>query len=389
MSGSSFIAAKDPRANYLAHKSEIDRAIRNVLENGRYILGEEVTLFEREFAGYVGVRFGLGVASGTDALHLALRVCGIGPGDAVITASHTAVATVAAIELAGAAAVLVDIDPETFTIDPNRLKETIEQYNDKPRAGEGHVKAVIPVHLYGQPADMPAIMDIAKSYGLYVIEDCAQSHGAAIHGRKTGAWGHISCFSFYPTKNLGAMGDGGAVATDNPELAKKARLLREYGWKDRYKSEIPGMNTRLDELQAAILRVKLRYLDGENDRRRDIARIYNSLLSEASAALTLPHEREGISHVYHQYVIRCAQREHLQRFLQEHSIDAPILYPVPVHLQPAYKERIIIGAGGLRQTERICREILSLPIYPELTDDNVRMVGESIIKWHRTKQRAG
>jgi dTDP-4-amino-4,6-dideoxygalactose transaminase len=270
---SSFLLPADPKANYLAHKEEIDQAIRRVLDSGWYILGQEVAAFEQEFAQYLGVSQAVGVGSGTDALEIALRACGVGVGDAVITVSHTVVATVAAIELVGAMPVLVDIDPITFTLDPNRLEDTIAQHQGS------RIKAIIPVHLYGHPAAMPAIKEIARRHDLYVIEDCAQSHGAAIKGRKTGAWGDLAAFSFYPTKNLGALGDGGAVVTDNAELAQKLRLLREYGWQRRYISEMPGMNTRLDEIQAAVLRVKLQYLDKENAQRRELAEVYNSRLS--------------------------------------------------------------------------------------------------------------
>ena len=251
-----------PKANYLAHKTGIDAAVKRVLESGWYILGREVEAFEQEFATYVGIRHAIGVANGTDALHLALRACGIGPGDAVITVSHTAVATVAAIELAGATPVLVDIDPDTFTIDVNSLEDAITKHDQGSWSGASAcLKAIIPVHIYGHPADMQAIMDIAERYGLFVLEDCAQSHGAVIQGKKTGTWGHISTFSFYPTKNLGALGDGGAVVTNDPQLSERCRLLREYGWRKRFVCDVPGMNSRLDELQAAILRAKLPSLD--------------------------------------------------------------------------------------------------------------------------------
>jgi dTDP-4-amino-4,6-dideoxygalactose transaminase len=379
LSAPSLLLPADPKANYLAHKDEIDQAIRRVLDSGWYILGREVAAFEEEFARYTGVRHAVAVASGTDALHLALRVCGIGPGDGVITVSHTAVATVAAVELAGAAPVLVDIDPTTFTMDPNRLEEAIKQNSN------GHVKAIIPVHLYGHPADMPAIIELAQDYDLYVIEDCAQSHGAAIQGRKAGTWGHLAAYSFYPTKNLGALGDGGAVVTDDRELAERAQLLREYGWRERYISDFPGMNTRLDELQAAVLRVKLRYLDEENSQRREIARIYDDLLSATS--LVLSRARNDSDHVYHQYVIRSKHRDDLRNFLKANSIRTLIHYPRPVHLQPAYQGRVVLGRSGLQYTEQVCREILSLPMHPQMTDDQAARVSELITQW--TRQAAG
>jgi dTDP-4-amino-4,6-dideoxygalactose transaminase len=375
-----FLLPTNPLAFYLAHKTETDAAIAKVLNGGWYILGEEAAAFDREFAQYLSVRYSVGVASGTDALHLALRACGIGPGDAVVTVSHTAVATVAAIELAGAAPVVVDVDPVTFTMDPNRLEDTIRaHYPGGKSAARGRLKGIIPVHLYGQPANMPAIVEIARRYDMYVIEDCAQSHGASIRSLKTGAWGNLAAFSFYPTKNLGALGDGGALATNDQELAERIRLLREYGWRERYISDFPGMNTRLDELQAAILRVKLHYLDQENARRRDLARLYDSFLS--ATTLTLPTVRADVHHVYHQYVVRSERRDTLRVFLKENSVGTLIHYPLPVHLQPAYRERILIGVGGLEHTERLCREILSLPMHPQITDEQAQRVSELILKW--------
>jgi dTDP-4-amino-4,6-dideoxygalactose transaminase len=373
------IPQTDPKANYLAHKEEIERAIAEVLDGGLYILGTQVAAFEQEFAAYLGVAHGIGTASGTDALHLALRACGIGPGDAVITVSHTAVASVAAIELAGAAPVLVDVDPKTFTLDPNRLEDAL-------RAGRGvQPKAVIPVHLYGHPADMPAIMDIAGRSSLVVIEDCAQSHGASIQGRKAGSWGHMAAFSFYPTKNLGALGDAGAVMTNDPELAGRARRLREYGWRERYVSEISGMNTRLDELQAAILRVKLRYLDHENARRRELAVLYGKVLGET--ALALPRVGREVFHVYHQYAVLSPWRDALRNYLRSEGIGTLIHYPVPIHMQPAYRHRVL--ALGMERTEEIARQVLSLPMNAELTEDQVGTVGRSISDFLQAAGRPG
>jgi dTDP-4-amino-4,6-dideoxygalactose transaminase len=379
------LAFADPKASYWAHKDEMDAAVRRVLEGGWYILGPEVRAFEQEFAAAVGVTDAVGVGSGTEALHLALRACGVGPGDAVLTVSHTAVATVAAVELAGAKAILVDNDPRTFTIDPNRLEETLRSYGQAGTANGVRPKAIVPVHLYGHPADMPAVLDIARRYGLRVIEDCAQAHGAARQGRKAGSWGDMAAFSFYPTKNLGALGDGGAVVTNVPELAERTRLLREYGWRERYVSEIPGMNSRLDEVQAAVLRVKLRYLEEENARRRELARIYQGLLSATS--LRLPQAAGDVELVYHLYVVRSRQRDALQSFLREQGIGAAVHYPLPVHLQPAYRSRIIPGRGGLPETEAVCREILSLPIYPQMSEEQLRLVGEAIAGWEKQAQR--
>ena len=371
----------DPGASYLAHKDEIDQAIARTLNKGQYILGEEVAAFEREFAGYIGVRHAIGVASGTDALHLSLRACGVGPGDVVITVSHTAVATAAAIELCGARPALVDIDPTTFTLDPNRLEDVLKQWDTGgPASVRGRLKAVVPVHLYGHPADMPAIREMAQRYGLHVVEDCAQSHGAVLKDQKTGAWGHLAAFSFYPTKNLGAFGDGGMVVTNDPMLAEQVRSLREYGWRERYVSEQPGLNSRLDELQAAILRVKLRYLDSENARRRELAGWYQDLLS--ASALVLPQARPDAIHVYHQYVVRTARRDSLQSWLRTHGIGTLVHYPQPVHLQPAYRGKLH-GADLVPQTERAALEVLSLPMYPQLSKEQVCLVAEAVLAWAR------
>jgi len=363
-----------------------------VLTGGRYILGEQVAAFEREFADYLGAGHAIGVGSGTDALHLALRACGIGPGDRVFTVSHTAVATVAAIELTGATPVLVDIDPTTFTMDPSRLEETVRRderpmTKDEKRASSivRRRSAIVPVHLYGNPADMAAILEIARRYDLWVIEDCAQAHGATTSnlqpptsnpkGQCVGTFGDIAAFSFYPTKNLGALGDGGAVVTSDPALAEQTRLLREYGWRERYVSAIPGLNSRLDELQAAILRVKLRYLDAENAHRRVLAAEYDRLLADST--VRTPTTRPHVSHVFHQYVIRSGRRDALQAYLRSQGIGTLIHYPVPVHAQPAYAGRLPIGEG-LPHTEAATREILSLPMFPELGDEQARQVAQAI-----------
>jgi dTDP-4-amino-4,6-dideoxygalactose transaminase len=359
------IRQTNPKANYLAHKEEIDSAVARVMESGWYILGQEVTAFEKEFAAYVGVEFGIGVGSGTEALHIALRACGVKPGDEVITVSHTAVATVAAIQLCGATPVLVDIHPETFVIDANQIE----------RAMTSRTRAIVPVHLYGYMADMEIIRSIADRHGVQVVEDCAQSHGAAYGGRKSGAWGDMAAFSFYPTKNLGALGDAGMVVTNDPTQGGRARLLREYGWRQRYVSEIPGLNSRLDELQAAILRVKLRYLDQWNEERRRKARIYTEAL--APLGLGCPSEGSGVKHVYHQYVIRTKERDRLQVFLKERGIETLVHYPVPVHLQKAYED-LGYRKGDLPSTEKCCSEILSLPFFPEMKESEIREVAQGI-----------
>ena len=356
----------NPKAQYLSHKEEIDEAVQQVLASGRYVLGNEVETFEREFAEYLRVSYCIGAGSGTEALHLALKACGVGVGDEVITVSHTAVATISAILLTGATPVFVDIDPLTYTMDPRLLRSALTT----------RTRAVIPVHLYGHPADMEAISCTAREEGLYVIEDCAQAHGATYQGRRVGSFGDMACFSFYPTKNLGGLGDGGAVVTNNPELYKKTRMLREYGWTQRYVSQIMGWNSRLDEIQAAILRVKLKYLDRDNVRRGRLARIYEEGL--IGNGIVVPTVREGASHVYHLYVIRVNERDRLLDFLLQKGIGASIHYPQPVHIQPAYAEM----GTCLPQTERIAGEILTLPMYPELKEDEVKFVVETIKEFY-------
>jgi dTDP-4-amino-4,6-dideoxygalactose transaminase len=373
------IPQANPGAAYQAQKSAIDAAIARVLESGRYILGEPVARFEQEFAAYLGLMHCVGVASGTDAIELALRALEIGAGKAVIAPSHTAVATAAAIERAGARPVLIDVDPTTYTLTP----EAIEAVVKNQREIDGcHVAAVIPVHLYGHPADMPAILDVARRHGLKVIEDCAQSHGARIGSDRTGAFGDVAAFSFYPTKNLGAIGDGGLVATNDAQLHKRLLALREYGWQQRYVSAFPGLNSRLDPLQAAILSVKLTQLDADNSRRRAIAARYSAGL--APLGLGLPTAADGVEHVFHQYVIRTPERDQLCDFLASRSILTGIHYPVPVHLQPGYSDRRL-SFGELPQTERLCKEILSLPMFPQLTDADVARVIGVIAEWSRVR----
>jgi dTDP-4-amino-4,6-dideoxygalactose transaminase len=367
------ILPADPRASYLAHRDGIDWAISRALSSGAYILGPEVKAFEEEFAAYVGAAHAIGVGSGTEAIHLALRTLGIGSGDGVLTVSHTAVATVAAIELAGATPMLVDIDPVTFTMDSRSLEAAIDANRDL------RLRAIVPVHLYGHPADMPVIMELANRHSLLVVEDCAQAHGAAIGARKTGTWGDAACFSFYPTKNLGGLGDGGAVVVENPEAAARAGQLRQYGWQERYISELTGMNTRLDEIQAAILRVKLPHLDLENARRREIAEYYSAALS--STPLVLPQTAPGVSHAFHQYTIRTPRRDALASFLADDGIKVGILYPVPIHQQPAYRNRVRMAPDGLQQSELACRDLVCLPIHPQLTDSDVTRVAGRVVAW--------
>jgi dTDP-4-amino-4,6-dideoxygalactose transaminase len=338
---------------YQVFQTEIDQAIKRVLTSGWYILGQEVEAFEQEFAAYIGVEAGIGVANGTDALTLALLGVGVQPGDEVITVSHTAVATIVGIERAGARPVFVDIDPITFTLDPTQLDRALS-----PRT-----KAIVPVHLYGHPADMQLILPVARRHGLAVVEDCAQAHGATYCGQRVGALGDAATFSFYPTKNLGAVGDGGLVVTNHRTVAERVRVLREYGWVERYVSSFRGMNSRLDEVQAAILRAKLHYLDEWNQFRCSVAALYGTQL--AGFPLTTPASVGDVLHAYHLYVVRVDQRDKIVQRLRACGVAAQIHYPVPVHLQPAYAD-LGFAQGSLPETERAAQTVLSLPIYPEM-----------------------
>ncbi len=364
------IPQTDPHAGYLEQKAAIDAAVARVLDSGWYILGREAEAFEARFAAYVGVGHAIGCGNGTDALELALRACGIAAGDLVFTVSHTAVATVAAIERAGATAVLVDIEEGGFCMDPAALEAALKA------PPKGRPAAVMPVHLYGEPAALEEIVALARAYELRLIEDAAQCHGARYRGRMSGAIGDFGCFSFYPTKNLGALGDAGAVVTGNAELAAAAREIREYGWRDRYVSAVTGINSRLDPIQAAILGAKLDTLEAGNARRQAIAARYDSGL--AGLPLTLPGRRGGTTHVFHQYVVRTPKRDRLREHLRQAQIATGIHYPLPVHLHPAYRGRVPVGPTGLCRSEATAREILSLPMYPQLSDDAVdRVIAET------------
>lgn len=371
------ILQSDPKAGYLAHREEIDRAITETLESGWYILGKQVASFEREFAAYLGAQFCVGVANGTDAISIALR-CLVEPGDLVLTTSHTAVATVVAIEMAGAVPLFVDIEPESFTLDPQLVEEAIQSHRGR-REGQGRIRAILPVHLYGHPAAIDAFAALAREHDLALVEDCAQAHGAQLHGRKVGSFGEMGAFSFYPTKNLGALGDGGAIVTNDATLAETAARIREYGWRERYVSLLHGVNSRLDELQAAVLRVRLRHLERENQRRREIAARYDQEL--AATPLGLPQRRPEVTHACHQYVVRCDDRDALRQHLQSQAIGTLIHYPMPVHRQPAYLNRYPVHRGQLPATDLAARQILSLPIHPHLTDDQISRVCEQIRAW--------
>jgi dTDP-4-amino-4,6-dideoxygalactose transaminase len=281
----------------------------------------------------------------------------------------------------GATPLLVDVDPVTYTMDVDCLEEAIAQVHQNPSIGQ--LKAIVPVHLYGHPANMPAIMELARRYELFVIEDCAQAHGAILDGRKIGTWGHMAAFSLYPTKNLGALGDAGIVVTNDARLAEAVSVLRQYGWRKRYISDIPGTNSRLDPLQAAILRVKLRHLDEDNAARQSVAQQYNDYL--IGLPLQLPELQGNVTHVYHQYVVRGQERDSLKNFLDSYKIGTAIHYPAPVHLQPAYQARVPLGKRGLPVTEQLCGEILSLPMHPFLTAEEVQRTAEAIVQWHQER----
>jgi dTDP-4-amino-4,6-dideoxygalactose transaminase len=363
------IPQADPGAGYRAQKAEIDAAVARALESGWYILGREGAAFEAEFATWLGPgQHAVGCANGTDALALILRGLGIGPGMTVATVSHTAVATVAAIEMVGATPLLLDIDPDTYTMDPDELVSVL----DHPPPGLPPIRAVIPVHLYGQACDLRPMLEATRAAGIPLIEDCAQCHGATLDGQRLGTFGAAAAFSLYPTKNLGALGDGGVLATADAALAERIAAIRQYGWRERYISAMVGVNSRLDEVQAAILRVKLTALEAGNARRRAIAAAYDAAL--AGGPIAPPARRPGAEHVFHQYVLRSERRAEVQAALKAQGIGTGIHYPVPVHLQPAYRDRIPLGPAGCAETARAAQEVFSLPMYPELTEAQVARI---------------
>lgn len=347
----------DLKRQYAAHKTEIDQAIQNVLDSGWFVLGNQGHAFEEAFATYCDAKFGIGVGSGTDALHLSLKACGIQMGDEVITVSHTAPPTASGISLAGATPIFVDIDPQCYTLDPQKIEAAIT-----PRT-----KAIVPVHLYGQSADLQTIKLIAQKHHLYLIEDCAQAHGTLHQNKHVGTWGDVGCFSFYPSKNLGAFGDGGMVITNQPDVAQNLKMLRNYGALTRDVHKNQGTNSRLDEIQAAILNAKLHFLDRHNKRRQEIAQYYRSHISHTD--IHHPTEQNWGNHTYHLYVIQTPHRDRLQQHLQECGIETKIHYPTPVHKQPAYQ-----STQTLPITEQTASHILSLPIYPELTDPEIEHI---------------
>ena len=355
----------DLKAQYLSIKKEIDEAMQRVIDNTAFIMGEEVKCFEEGFARYCDVKYAVGTSSGTTALHLALIACGVGTGDEVITTPGTFIATAEAISQCGARVVFVDIDEKNYNLNPEKIEAVIT-----PRT-----KAIVPVHLYGQPADLAPIISIAKEHNLKVIEDAAQAHGAEYRGQRVGGMGDVGCFSFYPGKNLGAFGDAGMIVTNNDEIAKKAGMLRNHGRSAKYEHLVEGYNYRIDALQAAILGAKLKRLDEWTDKRRRNANLYNELVQDLD--VIVPKEMDYAKHVYHLYVIRTAKRDELRDLLESNGISTGIHYPIPLHLQKAY-EYLGHQVGDFPSAERCADEVLSLPMYPELTEEQIEYITKAI-----------
>ena len=355
----------DLKAQYRSIRPEIDAAVARVLESGQFVLGEEVAAFEREFAAFCGASHAVAVNSGTSALQLALLAAGVGRGDEVITVPFTFVASAAAVDYVGAVPVFVDIEPRTFTIDPAAIEDAVSD----------RTKAIIPVHLFGHPADMDPIREVAARHGLTVIEDAAQAHGARYRGLRVGILGDFGCFSFYPTKNLGAAGEGGIVVTDDADGAERIRALRNWGERVKYEHSIRAYNMRMEALQAAILRAKLRHLDEWTDRRRRIAKQYDEALD--GMGLQLPRELEYARHVYHLYTVRARERDGLKEALAADGIASGVHYPIPIHRQPAWAD-LGYQPDAFPEAQRASAEVLSLPLYPEMTDDQVETVVASV-----------
>jgi dTDP-4-amino-4,6-dideoxygalactose transaminase len=366
----------DLQAQYREIKAEVDAALGRVIESAAFVLGREVEAFEAVFADYVGARFCVGVSSGTAAIQLAATACGIGAGDEVIVPANTFFATAEAVSTAGATPVFVDADAASYTIDATKIEEAITK----------RTRAIIPVHLYGQAADLGPILEIAERHNLIVIEDAAQAHGSLYRGRRVGALARAGCFSFYPGKNLGAYGEAGAVVTDDAEVARMVRMLRDHGSERKYHHEMIGYNFRLEGIQGAVLNVKLRYLDRWNELRREHAARYNELLR--ATLLILPREMEYAHHVYHLYVVQTEARDSLQQALSEAGVQTGIHYPIPVHLQPAYSS-LRYGRGAFPEAERQATRILSLPMYPELKDEQLMRVAEAIQQTVETHSAVG
>jgi len=357
----------DLKRQYAAHKKEIDDAIGRVLEKANFILGDEVKDLENNFAAYCGAKYAVGLASGTDALIFTLRAMGVGPGDEVITTPNSYIATAVAVSSTGAKPVFADIEPDSYCIDPSKIEKVVTK----------KTKAIIPVHIYGHPCDMDKIKAIADKYKLKIVEDACQAHGAEYKGKKVGGLGDVACFSFYPSKNLGAYGDGGLVTTSDKELYEKIKVLRDCGRRSKYDHMIIARNSRLDTIQAAILGAKFKYLDEWSAARRKNAALYNSLLKNSGPSLVCPSEKENVKHVYHLYVVQVANREKVSEFLFKNGVSILVHYPIPIHLQEAYKE---LGhkKGDFPVTESLCERALSLPMFPELTETEITYTADKL-----------
>lgn len=361
------VLVSSPIEQFKSHKKQILNSVKKTLDSGQYILGKNVADFEKNFANFIGVKYAIGVANGTDGLELALRSLGVGYGDEVITVSHTAMATVSAIESIGAKPVFVDIENDYFCINTKDIEKNISK----------KTKAIICVHLYGQPANLKELKRISKRNSIHLIEDVSQAHGSKYGKKKLGSIGSIGCFSLYPTKNLGAIGDAGIVTTNNKSIAKKISMMREYGWENKFESHMYGRNSRLDEIQAGILIEKLKTLNKDNLKRAKIAAIYDKNLPLKD--VTIPMKRKNSSHVYHLYVIRCKKRDKLLAYLKKNSVYAGIHYPIPIHKQKSYKKN---NYDHLLQTELTAKNILSLPIYPELKISQAIKISKLVNKFY-------
>jgi dTDP-4-amino-4,6-dideoxygalactose transaminase len=363
----------DLSEQYIKIKEEVLTKLDEVMTSTRFILGDNVKKLEADVAEYSEVPYGIGVANGSDALHISLQACGVQTGDEVITTPFTFFATAGAVARAGATPVFVDIDPITFNIDPTKIEAAITE----------NTKAIIPVHLYGQTADMDPIIEIAKKHHLYIVEDAAQAIGATYKGKKSGSLGDTCCFSFFPTKNLGAYGDAGMVVTNNEELADKMKVIRVHGSKPKYYHHVLGYNSRLDEMQAAILNVKFSYLDSWVDNRRKNAQMYTELLNkELGETVVTPVELEDRFHVFHQYTIRVPERDKLQAFLKEQGIETMVYYPLPLHVQPVFKD-LGYKEGDFPEAEKAAKEAISLPMFPELKKEQIEYVVKNIVKFYK------
>ena len=362
----------DLALQYHSIQEELETAALRTLRSGRYIMGNEVVEFERRFAEYTGSRYAVGVASGTDAIHLSLRALGVGPGDDVLTVANVSAPTVCAILATGARPVLIDIDPRTFNMDPNRMADYLNKASDR-----NQIKAIVPVHLYGRSAEMKSIMEIANQFEIKVVEDASQAHGAKSGEDMAGTIGEFGCFSLYPTKNLGACGDAGVIVTNDPLVAEKLQMLRNYGEKLRYDNSLIGFNSRLDEIQASLLNVKLNHLTRWTERRRQIACKYNQSLGKLGIDTPGDSMENLAGHVYHLYVIQVANREQFQSDLMQLGVGTAVHYPKPIHHQVAF-QGVCVTAGTLGVTEQACRTVVSLPLYPEMSDEAVEMVCDSI-----------